>query len=195
MKARRLEWVPLDDLVPALVNPNVHRGALIDESIDAHGLVETVVVDDRTGRMVAGHGRRVSLLERRASGGVPPGRVVRRSCARSRRHDLPGRQLGLPRGERPETRAARRGGAHAEPARVHGPAVRGGCSLSLNSRPVRRGSVSPGSTGMSCRWIVRCDARSRNYGYRSRLRTRSQWETPGFRPGRAGSIPAVRSRV
>lgn len=70
--ARRLEHVPLDELVPALRNPKSHALAAIGRSIGQFGYVEPVVVDDRTGRLVAGHGRVEQLRRQRAAGEDPP---------------------------------------------------------------------------------------------------------------------------
>lgn len=64
--------VPLDEVVPAERNPKRHDAAGIAASLDRLGYVEAIVRDDRTGRLVSGHGRTEALLARRAGGGSPP---------------------------------------------------------------------------------------------------------------------------
>lgn len=70
--ARRLEYIPLDELTPAERNPKRHDQQVIARGIDRFGLVDIPVLDERTGRLVAGHGRRDDLLARRAAGQSPP---------------------------------------------------------------------------------------------------------------------------
>lgn len=69
---RHIEYVPLDDLPSAIVNPKLHDKDLIESSMGRFGFLEIPVVDERTGRLVAGHGRRDKLLELRAAGKPPP---------------------------------------------------------------------------------------------------------------------------
>lgn len=54
---RRIEMMPVDGLPPALSNPKQHDVEDIAASIERFGFVEPVVLDERTGRLVAGHGR------------------------------------------------------------------------------------------------------------------------------------------
>lgn len=70
--SRRLEYVPLDELKPAERNPKRHAGDAIQASIGKFGYVEPIVLDERTGRLVAGHGRLEALLAERDSGKPPP---------------------------------------------------------------------------------------------------------------------------
>jgi hypothetical protein len=74
--ARRLELVPLDELVPADRNPKLHDDEGIAASLDAFGFVEPVVLDERTGRLVVGHGRWEGLVAKRDGGAVPPEGIV-----------------------------------------------------------------------------------------------------------------------
>lgn len=69
---RRIEYVPLDDLQPDPRNPKAHDVATIDGSTERFGYVEPVVVDERTGLLVSGHGRRKTLEAMRARGETPP---------------------------------------------------------------------------------------------------------------------------
>lgn len=73
---RWIEYQPLDDLSVARWNPKLHDAQLIGDSIGEHGFVNAVVVDERTGDLVAGHGRRDDLLARRAAGEDPPEGVM-----------------------------------------------------------------------------------------------------------------------
>lgn len=73
---RRLEYVPLDELIPAEHNPKRHDLPAIGRSIDRFGYVEPIVVDERTGRLVAGHGRLEQLAAAKAAGADAPDGVV-----------------------------------------------------------------------------------------------------------------------
>lgn len=67
-----LDMLPLDQLTPADVNPKGHAADLLDGSLAAHGFVEPLVVDERTSRLLHGHGRREQLLAWRDAGREPP---------------------------------------------------------------------------------------------------------------------------
>lgn len=56
---RRLEYVPLDDLLARVEPSNVkrHDGPGIARSIERFGFTDPIELDERTGRLVAGHGR------------------------------------------------------------------------------------------------------------------------------------------
>lgn len=69
---RRLEHVPIDTIKEADINPKDHNIPGVRASIDRFGYVSPLVMDDRTGRLVAGHGRLASLLARQDSGETPP---------------------------------------------------------------------------------------------------------------------------
>jgi hypothetical protein len=75
-KPRRLEYVPLAELAPALVNPKAHDDDLIGGSVGRFGFVEPFVEDERTQRLVAGHGRRDELHRRYEAGETPPDGIV-----------------------------------------------------------------------------------------------------------------------
>ncbi|HEY3447281.1 MAG TPA: hypothetical protein VGK67_12990, partial [Myxococcales bacterium] len=70
-RATRLEWMPLGKLQSASRNPKQHSAEL-GTSIGRFGYVEPIVLDERTGRIVAGHGRREALLAMRKRGEVAP---------------------------------------------------------------------------------------------------------------------------
>jgi len=69
---RRLEYLPLAEVQGAPANPKLHHEATIEASITRFGYVEAVAMDERTGRLVAGHGRIADLRRREASGEPPP---------------------------------------------------------------------------------------------------------------------------
>lgn len=74
---RRLEYVPLDDLVPATRNAKAHDADAIAGPIGQFGFMDMPIIDERTGRLVGGHGRREDLLRRRDAGeSAPEGCVV-----------------------------------------------------------------------------------------------------------------------
>lgn len=79
MSKRRIEYVPLVDLPEAEVNPKGHDDGLIDASFDRFGYMEPVLLDERTGRLIGGHGRKRRLEARRDAGqDAPDGIEVRK---------------------------------------------------------------------------------------------------------------------
>lgn len=76
MSARRMEYMPVEDLVPAPHNPKRHADDQIRGSMRRFGYTQPILVDERTGRMAAGHGRRDNLLALRDGGAAPPEGVV-----------------------------------------------------------------------------------------------------------------------
>jgi hypothetical protein len=73
---RRLEFMPLAQVVDAARNPKLHDRDGIASSISRHGLGELPLLDERTGRLVAGHGRINDLRDRYQRGQEPPGGIV-----------------------------------------------------------------------------------------------------------------------
>jgi hypothetical protein len=69
---RWTEYMPLDQLRPNPDNPKRHSIDELRKSMGRWGYVEPVVVDERTGLLVAGHGRRELLLDDLAAGREPP---------------------------------------------------------------------------------------------------------------------------
>jgi hypothetical protein len=62
---RRLVAMPLSELVSAERNPQGHDIAGLSRVIGKFGFVSTPIVDERTGRLVAGHGRAESLRKQK----------------------------------------------------------------------------------------------------------------------------------
>jgi DNA modification methylase len=76
--ARRVEYLPLAELKSAHRNPKLHAQDDIQASLARRGMVEPPTLDERTGRLVAGHGRVEALRALAAGGGAPPEGVERR---------------------------------------------------------------------------------------------------------------------
>lgn len=70
-----LAHIPLDELLPALVNPKDHDNATTADSMDEFGFLQPMIRDDRTGRLLAGHGRFETLVALRERGEPPPENV------------------------------------------------------------------------------------------------------------------------
>lgn len=68
----RVEYMRLDELHPDPRNPKAHSLPDIDASMDRFGYTEPVLLDERTGLLVAGHGRVESAQGRKARGEAPP---------------------------------------------------------------------------------------------------------------------------
>ena len=73
---RRIEYVKLSELARADRNPKKHDDAGIRASFGQFGYVEPVVIDERTGKLVAGHGRVENLEAAKAAGEDPPEGVI-----------------------------------------------------------------------------------------------------------------------
>lgn len=72
---RRIELMRLSSIMPAKVNPKDHDLGELMVSIKRFGFVDAAVVDERTGRLVAGHGRVEALraLQKEGQGDPPAG--------------------------------------------------------------------------------------------------------------------------
>ena len=71
-KSRHLELMPLNAITGADKNPKKHASEDIGKSIGRFGYVEPCVLDERTNRLVAGHGRVQALRVSRKKGEAPP---------------------------------------------------------------------------------------------------------------------------
>lgn len=69
---RWTEYVHLRSLQRAPRNPKLHDHDLLGASMRRHGFVEAPTIDERTGRLVAGHGRLDELEALRDRGDEPP---------------------------------------------------------------------------------------------------------------------------
>jgi hypothetical protein len=73
--AIRIEYFPLDTIAGWPRNPKLHADAEIDESFERFGFVAPAIRDERTQRLVAGHGRLERLIAWRDMGKPAPKRI------------------------------------------------------------------------------------------------------------------------
>ncbi|OFW02537.1 MAG: hypothetical protein A3H94_03095 [Acidobacteria bacterium RIFCSPLOWO2_02_FULL_60_20] len=71
----KIEYLPLSSLRPAKKNPKQHDLETLDRSFERFGYVSPIILDERTKRVVAGHGRMDALQAAQKAGQAPPGRV------------------------------------------------------------------------------------------------------------------------
>ena len=62
MSEERLEWMFIDEIPFAEVNPKKHDEGAMFSSIRRYGFIEKPVMNETTGRLVAGHGRITALM-------------------------------------------------------------------------------------------------------------------------------------
>ncbi|MGD0289934.1 MAG: DNA methyltransferase [Candidatus Binataceae bacterium] len=74
----RVVYTKLGSLLRAPRNPKNHDIELIHQSFSRFGYVEPIAIDEKTGRIVAGHGRLDTLQQQKANGEKPPERIVER---------------------------------------------------------------------------------------------------------------------
>lgn len=72
MTERTIQYHPLAALVPDEANPKAHDLDLITDSVNRFGYMEPIVRDERTGKIISGHGRTESLRAMEESGAEPP---------------------------------------------------------------------------------------------------------------------------
>lgn len=73
---RWIDYVPLEDVKPALRNAREHDIPALVALIRRFGFVAPMIRDERTGRLVAGHGKWASLIVARAAGEYTPDGVL-----------------------------------------------------------------------------------------------------------------------
>lgn len=71
----KLEYMSLSALRRARRNPKDHDLGQLGRSMNRWGYTNPVMIDERTGRLVAGHGRLDELQSRKARGEAPPSRI------------------------------------------------------------------------------------------------------------------------
>ncbi len=72
----RIEYMPLSELLRWPGNPKEHDEGAIQASIERFGFRDPLAIDERSGRLVAGHGR-LTVLERAYAAGAPAPKYVR----------------------------------------------------------------------------------------------------------------------
>lgn len=70
-----IEYVALDEVRKWERNPRTHDDAAIERSLRAYGFVNPPILDENTGKLVAGHGRIGALETMYAAGEEPPARI------------------------------------------------------------------------------------------------------------------------
>jgi len=71
----RIEYMPLSELRKWPRNPKDHDLGALHQSLARFGFVNPLIIDERTGQLVAGHGRLDALIQMKASGQNPPERI------------------------------------------------------------------------------------------------------------------------
>ena len=74
----QVRYLPLSRLARAPRNPKSHDLDVINDSIKRFGFVNRVVINEKTGRIVAGHGRIDTLQRAKTAGKQPPDRIFER---------------------------------------------------------------------------------------------------------------------
>jgi len=74
----RIEYMPLSEIRRWPRNPKDHDLGALHVSFRRWGYVQPVLVDERTGTLVAGHGRLDALEQMRKEGQTPPRRIIER---------------------------------------------------------------------------------------------------------------------
>jgi hypothetical protein len=80
MADRKIVYAPLDEIEKAAENAKLHDPS-IGRSIKRFGVIEIMAIDDRTERLVSGHGRLEELIVARENGDDPPDGVKVRDGA------------------------------------------------------------------------------------------------------------------
>jgi hypothetical protein len=70
--ARYTEYMPISKMEEAERNPKGHDSPRIQGAIARFGFMDQAILDERTGRLVGGHGRLAGLIEMRDEGQDPP---------------------------------------------------------------------------------------------------------------------------
>ncbi len=78
-KRLKVEYLPLSELEHWPKNPKKHDTEGIKGSIRRFGFAAPVVIDERTKRLVAGHGRQEALSQMRSAGEDIPAHIAKRN--------------------------------------------------------------------------------------------------------------------
>lgn len=71
-----LEYFPLTDLLEWPSNAKDHDVGLIDSSMQRFGFVDPIILDERSGKIAAGHGRQKVLEARKLAAEDPPANIL-----------------------------------------------------------------------------------------------------------------------
>lgn len=75
---KTLEYHPLSEVVRWPRNPKSHDLGQLHLSVNRFGFIGAILMDDRSGRLVAGHGRLEMLIQKRDAGETPPRGIIAR---------------------------------------------------------------------------------------------------------------------
>ncbi len=75
----RIEYMPLSILKRAPRNPKLHNDAALKESFGRFGFVAPIILDETSGRLVAGHGRLDSLVAEKEAAKPTPERIIEKN--------------------------------------------------------------------------------------------------------------------
>lgn len=73
---RRTEYKPLRELKANPANPKGHDVETINDSVTRFGYIDSVVIDERTGYLISGHGRHKTLQAMHERGAEPPDGIL-----------------------------------------------------------------------------------------------------------------------
>ena len=74
-----IEYVPLGKLVRWPRNPKRHASEKLEKSFSRFGFTNPIIVDEKSGRIVAGHGRIDTIQKMKVLGLAPPDRVIKKN--------------------------------------------------------------------------------------------------------------------
>ena len=72
----RVEMLPLDEVVRWPRNPKLHDADALGDSVSRFGFVQPLLIDEGTGKLIAGHGRLDTLQKMHAAGKAPPTNIT-----------------------------------------------------------------------------------------------------------------------
>lgn len=78
-KKIKIEYIPIEKLRRWPRNPKDHDLGNLHQSINRFGFTNPMIIDERSGSLVCGHGRLEALLQKMKGGEEPPARVIQRN--------------------------------------------------------------------------------------------------------------------
>ncbi|KKN38917.1 hypothetical protein LCGC14_0748780 [marine sediment metagenome] len=71
----KIQYMEVTKLPPADVNPKKHDIEQLKQSLQRFGMVAPIILNETTGKLVVGHGRKEALLALQKDGADPPNRI------------------------------------------------------------------------------------------------------------------------
>ena len=75
----QVEYIPLADIVEADINPKDHDIGQIYQSIKRFGFTQPIMMNENTGKLLAGHGRLQTLQQMKQGGEKVPARIKKKT--------------------------------------------------------------------------------------------------------------------